>query len=173
MVKRSRGFTYLAVLFALAILSSGLALIGHLWETVAKREKEAELLYIGDAYRRAIKAYYEATPSGVQRYPQRLEQLLKDDRFPGTKRYLRRLYTDPVTGGTKWGTVIAVDGGILGVFSLSTKAPLKIGESKLRDAEFVGAATYADWKFVYRPVLPPAPVSVPKGTSSVDLAVAQ
>ena len=169
----AQGFTYLAVLFAVALLGAGLALAGTLWETAARRDKEAELLHVGDAYRRAIKAYYEATPSGVQRYPQRLEQLLKDDRFPSTRRYLRRLYRDPLTNGTKWGTVIAVDGGIVGIFSLSAKAPLKIGEFRLADADFTGGKSYADWQFIYRPVLPPAAVSVPKGTSSVDLAEPQ
>ena len=37
MVKRQAGFTYLAVLFAVVILSGGLALVGEMWDTAARR----------------------------------------------------------------------------------------------------------------------------------------
>jgi len=55
--RRARGFTYLAVLFIVAILLGGLALVGEMWETSARREKEAELLFIGNQYRRAVGFY--------------------------------------------------------------------------------------------------------------------
>ena len=50
---RARGFTYLTVLFMVAILAGGLALIGEVWHTSAMREKEAELLFVGQQYRKA------------------------------------------------------------------------------------------------------------------------
>jgi len=43
-VSRIAGFTYMTVLFVIAILSTGLALIGEVWHTSALREKEAQLL---------------------------------------------------------------------------------------------------------------------------------
>src|SRR5205807_5607167 len=43
---RQRGFTYLTVLFIVAILMGGLALVGEVWDTWAKREKEADLLFV-------------------------------------------------------------------------------------------------------------------------------
>ena len=61
-----RGFTYLAVLFIVATITAGLALIGEMWETAAKREKEAELLFIGDQYRKANGRYYESTPGAAK-----------------------------------------------------------------------------------------------------------
>lgn len=146
---RERGFTYLTVLFIVAVLTAGLALVGEVWETAAKREKEAELLFIGNEYRKAITRYYLA---GKNQYPRSLEDLLKDPRQPGTVRYLRRAYLDPLTGKSEWGIVKAPDGGIAGVHSLSDQKPLKTGNFRLRDAGFEGAQTYADWKFVYAPV---------------------
>lgn len=160
MVKaRQRGFTYLAVLFVVAILAAGLALAGQVWETVAKREKEAELLFVGNQYRQAITRYYEGTPGGVKRYPPTLEDLLKDARQPSTQRYLRKLFADPF-GGREWGLVKGPDGGVAGVYSLSQEKPLKTGNFKLRDAGFEKAQTYADWKFVYSPAA--AALTAPK-----------
>jgi len=147
-IRRQLGFTYLAVLFIVAILTTGLALAGEVWETAAKREKEAELLFIGNEYRKAIGRYYEATPGGVKRYPPALEDLLKDPRQPSTQRYLRKLYADPF-GGKEWGVLRAADGGIAGIYSYSTETPLKSGNFRQRDAGFEDTQHYADWKFVY------------------------
>jgi type II secretory pathway pseudopilin PulG len=153
---REQGFTYLAALFAVAILGGGLALAGEVWETSAKREKEAELLFAGNQYRKAIERYFL---SGQQQYPRALEDLLKDRRRPGTVRYLRKLYPDPLTG-KEWGLVKAPDGGILGVHSLSQEKPLKVAGFRVRDATFEGAQKYSEWMFVHalpaRPVKPPA-----------------
>lgn len=165
--RRARGFTYLAVLFIVAILMGGLALLGEMWETSARREKEAELLFIGNQYRRAIGLFYDSTPGAVKRYPRTLEDLVKDPRQPATQRHLRRLYPDPITGKNEWGFVKAPDGGILGVHSLSEEAPLKIGGFRVRDASLEGAAKYADWKFFHTlPAAAPAtakPAAKPPG----------
>ena len=150
-MKRSqRGFTYLTALFLVALLATGLALAGEVWETSVQREKETELLFVGNQYRNAIRLYYESTPGGVKRYPATLAELLSDSRSPALRRHIRKLYPDPL-GGKEWGLVKAPEGGISGVFSLSTAKPLKTGGFKLRDAGFESAKTYADWKFVYSP----------------------
>lgn len=148
---RHRGFTYLTVLFIVAILMGGLALVGEAWETNAKREKEAELLYAGEQYRKAIRRYYESSPVGARRYPAGLEELLDDPRQPATLRHLRQLYPDPFGSG-EWGVVRAPDGGIAGVYSRSEEKPLRIANFALRDAGFESAKRYSDWKFVYAPV---------------------
>jgi len=144
--RRSRGFTYLAVLFVVAILGGGLALAGEMWETSAQREREAELLFAGNQYRSAIERYYLSGPQ--RQYPRALEDLLKDARVPGTRRYLRRFYADPMSGKAEWGLVKAPDGGIMGVYSLSEAATFKRAGFRRRDAAFAGAQTYSDWKFV-------------------------
>lgn len=142
MVRRSQGFTYLGVLFATAILTAGMGLAIEAWHTALRRDKEAELLHIGAQYQRAIMLYYEGSPDRRPRYPRQLEDLVKDERYPSTRRYLRKLYPDPITASTEWGIMKAPDGGIMGIYSKSTATPLKIRGP---------AATYADWKFAYQP----------------------
>jgi type II secretory pathway pseudopilin PulG len=158
MVKNpQRGFTYIAVLFVVAVLAGGLALAGEVWQTSAMREREADLLFIGNQYRRAIRLYYEATPGPLKRYPRSLDELIKDARQASSQRYLRRLYPDPITGSDDWGLVMAPDGGILGVHSRSEAAPLKIAGFRVRDANLEGMRRYSDWKFVHIPQQTPTP----------------
>lgn len=173
MVKSARGFTYMTALFMVAILGAGLALAGEVWETLARREKEAELLFIGEQYRQAIRRYYEGTPGGIKRYPRALADLIADPRHPSIQRHLRKLYRDPL-GGDEWGLVQAPDGGISGVYSRSQEAPLKTGNFRVRDAGFESAKRYADWQFVYAPAgavripgpsRPPGVQGVPAPTS--------
>jgi type II secretory pathway pseudopilin PulG len=151
-VRRAAGFTYLTILFAIAFLAGGLALIGEVWHTSAVREKEAQLLQVGDEFRKAIERYYLAGP---RIYPRNLTDLVQDPRQPGVVRHLRKIYPDPFTGGTEWGLVKAADGGIAGVHSLSEDRPLKSGGFRVRDAAFEGAQRYADWKFIYAPAQQP------------------
>src|SRR5688572_24933729 len=129
MKRASRGFTYLTVLFIVALMGAGYATVGEMWETAAVREREAELLYVGNQYRLAIGRFYL---SGPRRYPRTLEELLKDPRTPTTRRHLRKLYPDPLTGSDEWGLVKAPDGGIMGVHSRSEHAPLKKSSFKIR-----------------------------------------
>jgi type II secretory pathway pseudopilin PulG len=158
-VRQAAGFTYLTVLFVLAIMSGGLALVGEVWHTSAMREKEAELLQVGDEYRKAIERYYL---SGPRQYPRTLADLIEDPRQPATVRYLRKLYPDPVTGASEWGLVKAPDGGIAGVHSLSDAQPLKTAGFRVRDKEFEGKAKYADWQFMFAPAQPAGAKPAPK-----------
>jgi type II secretory pathway pseudopilin PulG len=148
-VKYARGFTYITVLFVVATMSGGLALIGEVWHTANVREKEAELLHIGNEYRKAIERYYLSGPS--RQYPKNFSDLIKDPRQPGTVRHLRRLYPDPVTGKDDWGLVKSADGGFAGVFSLSEEAPLKNSGFSVRDANFEAKTKYSEWQFVFAP----------------------
>jgi type II secretory pathway pseudopilin PulG len=151
---RSLGFTYLALLLIVAAMGGGFAAYGELASRSMQREKEAELLFVGDEYRRAIGTYYENSPAGHKRYPKSLEALLKDERFAFNRRHLRRLYRDPVTG-KDWATVEAPEGGIMGVRSTSAAAPLKSADFLPQDAAFEGAPRLADWQFVYGPLAAP------------------
>jgi type II secretory pathway pseudopilin PulG len=148
--KRECGFTYLGLLFFIAIIGVGLAGVGLVWHTAVKREREGELLFAGEQYRRAIKSYYDATP-GAKQYPRSLEDLLLDPRFPNVRRHLRRIYPDPMTGGKDWELVSAPDGAILGVHSRSKAKPLKSAGFKPELAAFAQAETYAGWVFAFIP----------------------
>jgi type II secretory pathway pseudopilin PulG len=145
--KRLQGFTYIGLLIFLAVMGAGMAAFGELASHAAQREKEAELLFRGEAYRAAIESYYKKE----QRYPQSLEQLLEDKRYPTPVRHLRRLYADPLTGEADWAVVEAPGGGIMGVHSRSEEAPVKTGNFSLKNQLFAEAKTYAEWNFVHSP----------------------
>lgn len=150
-MKQQGGFTYLAVLFLIAVSAAALAATGIVWHQAGQRQKERELLFAGDQFRQAIRLYYERTPGGVKRYPQRLEDLLADPRQPALQRYLRQIYRDPMTKEKNWGIVRAPEGGIMGVYSLSQEAPLKTGNFRQVDKAFENKSKYAEWRFIYNP----------------------
>lgn len=142
-----RGFTYLYVLFLVALIGAQLALVGTIWHTKVKREKEAELLFIGHEFRRAIASFHTRTPGSEKRYPRSLEDLVLDPRFPQTVRHLRRIYRDPMTGKYEWGLQRNENGDIVGMYSLSTEKPLKIGGFRREDEAFTGMVRYDQWVF--------------------------
>lgn len=152
-MRRQHGFSYLGILFAVAISSVALASLGTLWSLERQREKELELLFIGAEFQRAIAMYYQRSPSSVKRYPRSIDDLLKDNRFPGVQRYLRKNYVDPMTGKREWGLVQAPEGGIMGIYSLSNDATLKRSNFPLVYEEFEKSRQYSEWAFVYRPLV--------------------
>jgi type II secretory pathway pseudopilin PulG len=101
-VQAQRGYSYLAVLFLVAVTAAALAALGQAWSTAAQREKERELAFRGGEIARAIAAYAAATPNPPQQYPKRLEDLLVDARSFKPRHHLRRLYVDPFTGAADW-----------------------------------------------------------------------
>lgn len=170
------GFTYLGVLLLIAFMGAALGAVGEVWRTVQLREAERDLRFIGNEFRHAIGRYYESTPGQPKKFPRQLDDLLEDDRYPSIRRYLRRVYRDPITGRREWGLVAAPDGGIAGVHSLSTDEPFGFftagtapseagstgkmtqdGEPQKEDKK----ARYSDWTFVYTPPAPPSRPAVP------------
>ena len=63
--RSQRGFTYLVAMFAVAIAGLLLAVTSEVWSQSRQRDKERELLYIGDQFREAIALYYQRTPGTV------------------------------------------------------------------------------------------------------------
>lgn len=131
----------------MAILGAGLAVLGTLWSTAAKREKEAELLYIGEQYQQALASYYRASPGSVKRYPSNLDLLLADNRFPHVVRHLRRIWRDPMTGAALWGVERDGSGGISGVYSLSEDQPIKQANFGPSREHLTGTMSYRHWVF--------------------------
>lgn len=145
------GFTYLAALFLVALMGAMLAATGMLWSKAQQRDKERELLLIGGQFREAIGQYYEHSPGALKKYPDKLESLLQDERQLATRRYLRKLFVDPMTRTNKWGLVPAPGGGIMGVYSLSKDEPIKNGNFKEVNRNFAGKTKYSEWQFIYLP----------------------
>jgi type II secretory pathway pseudopilin PulG len=158
------GFTYLAVMFTLVLI--GLSITGAVqqWKTVMKREKEAELLFRGDQIRKAI-ASYRQTP-GISNYPQKLEDLVKAPNTSATKRFLRKVYKDPMTHGD-W-ALVKVGDRIKGVYSKSEEEPLKQANFPDEYKYFEGKTKYSEWVFEFTPQVvqppqqPPRPPAQPR-----------
>jgi type II secretory pathway pseudopilin PulG len=148
---RSRGFTYIGVLIFIAVLGVLLAVAGNIASTQRKRERERELLFVGDQFRKAIGQYYERSP-GLKQFPKSIDDLLLDRRYPSIQRYLKRPFRDPITGKSEWGLVSGPGDTVMGVYSLSEDKPLKQVDFKDEYAPFEGANRYSDWQFVYVPV---------------------
>lgn len=146
--RAERGFTYLVLLAVVAAMGIVLATAGEVWHMALKREKEQELLFVGDQFRRAFALYAQRTPGNARRYPLSLEELLKDSRSPGVARYLRKIYPDPITGSTQWGLIKGPNGEIFGIHSLSEDEPVKKGGFSLADLKFDGRTKYSDWVFM-------------------------
>jgi type II secretory pathway pseudopilin PulG len=148
-----RGYTYLALLFVVALSSIALSGAAALWSTEGRRAREQELLFVGEQFRAAIGSYYENSPGAVKQYPASLNELLDDRRTAPPQRHLRRLYADPmidpITGAAPWALLRSPSGGIVGVHSRSAAAPLKRARFDQRDESFTGKTHYSDWKFVY------------------------
>lgn len=143
-----RGFTYVWVMALIAVLGIGLAALGPLWSDDARRERERELLRVGQLYAQAIARYHQASPGSVKRYPPSLEHLVLDTRFVGTMRHLRRLYADPLDPSRPWGLLRAPDGGVRGVYSQSDQPPLRTEALDLGVTQLPAAQKYSDWQFV-------------------------
>lgn len=161
------GYTYLILLLVVLVMGLSAGVASEVWHTTLQRAKEKQLLFAGNQYRQAIRRYYDESP-GIKSYPGKLEDLLKDDRFPGVKRYLRTLYADPMTDSQDWG--LAMDpatGKIQGVYSRSQEAPMKLGNFTQQNLAFEKAKKYSDWQFLYVPeqngaaAAPPPPEGEP------------
>ncbi|MFN0163960.1 MAG: hypothetical protein ACKVQQ_22220, partial [Burkholderiales bacterium] len=135
------------LLFGIAFLGASVAAAAIVHETRVRRDREADLLAIGQESRRAIAAYHQATPQAAKELPQRLEDLVLDRRGAVPRRHLRRIYPDPFTGRAEWG-IVAAGERILGVYSLAPGTPVKRGGFPESDAGFANAARYADWRFL-------------------------
>ncbi|MFL6605496.1 MAG: type II secretion system protein [Steroidobacteraceae bacterium] len=142
-----RGFTYLGLLMAVAVMGLMLTIVARVWATTEQREREIQLLFAGHQFRDAIAGYFARR----HQYPPTLQDLLGDSDSPLPQRYLRRLYLDPMTATPEWHQIAAPGGGIMGVASTSKLTPLKRGNFELRDVTFKDADCYCAWQFLYVP----------------------
>jgi type II secretory pathway pseudopilin PulG len=141
------GFTYMGLLVAIVIMGMLLTVASRVWAVSEQREREAQLLFVGGEIRTAIGRYFAV---GGQ-YPQSLQDLLDDKRSPVPRRYLRRIYYDPMTNTTDWNLVPAPAGGIMGVSSKSLLKPIKRTGFSSDDAALEANECYCTWQFVFQP----------------------
>jgi len=164
------GFTYLLLLFMLALGGVGLAALGEREQTRQQREREAELRFRGEAIAAALGRYAEITPVGHLPLPQRLDDLLADRRFPKPQRHLRQLYADPFTGHADWEPVLgqaAVAPDKEGAASAPATTATGIVGVRSRSARRLfatarGGATAHDWVFAAPAGTALAPLTPPE-----------
>jgi type II secretory pathway pseudopilin PulG len=152
LIRKQAGFSYLIAMFLVAVVAiiSVRALENSM--TQERREKEAELLLVGQAYRNAIRTFYENSPGTSKTYPAELTALLLDERTTRLRRPLRKLYRDPISASHDWGIVRSESGGVMGVYSLSTLKPIKTDGFPAELGHFKNAQHYKEWQFVYQPI---------------------
>ena len=147
------------LLVTMAIMAVLMTAVMPVWKQMAQREKEAELVFRGQQYARAIGLYGRKYANAA---PSTIDVLLRE-------RFLRKKYKDPITnadfvpipaGGTitasqqgRRSATPALPGqastsvasgrsGIVGVTSASTARSIRM---------YNGATHYNEWRFVYVP----------------------
>lgn len=135
---RASGFTYLVLLWWVAISTLMLAALGQQWQLESRRQREIELVFRANQILAALAAYRCATPDGLPSAPVNLQQLVEDVRGTAPGHHLRRLWPDPISGG-EWGLLKhPASDGIRGVYSVAAGTPLRAPP---------GVTSYAEWHF--------------------------
>ena len=167
--RRQRGFTYLGLIILVAILGLVGAAGLKMGSLLQRQAAEQELLDIGAQFSDALYSYAAATPPGQPQQPPTLAALLRDPRTPQLRRHLRKLFVDPVTGRAEWGLLYQPgSNGIIGVYSLSQAAPLKVGNFEARFAGFEGKAHFSEWRFMVDARVSSVPSAGPAAVPASD-----
>ncbi len=84
------------LLFVLFILALGLTIAYPVWRTQIQREREDELIFRGKQYVEAIRLYQAKNPA---KFPKDFKELCE-------KKFLRRLYPDPMVADGAWDIIL-------------------------------------------------------------------
>jgi type II secretory pathway pseudopilin PulG len=92
------GYTLVALVIGMAVLTILLAAVGPMIATVMKRDREEELIFRGRQYARAIVLFQRR----YGRYPNTLKEM-----FENRPRTIRKLWKDPMCACDDWKLLIA------------------------------------------------------------------
>lgn len=84
---REKGFAMAFLLASLTVMGLLTSVVLPVWTHQARREKEAELIFRGEQYARAVILYQRQVAGG---FPESIEELIEG-------RFLRKRYLDPMT----------------------------------------------------------------------------
>ena len=151
LTRSEAGFTFIAVLIMVVVMGIMLGAIGQSVSVVMKREREKELIFRGLQYRDAIERW---SKKGVplKDLKDLVEPTVSSNASASKDRFLRKLFTDPITGG-EWKVLPTPPDpvqGIWGVASKSSEEPFKQGDFPEVIKDFKGKTKYSDWEFVYK-----------------------
>src|SRR5690242_7781649 len=158
------GLVLLALLIMLILVAVGALAAAEVWSTTLKREREVQLLFVGNQYRRAIESYWKMSP-GRRAYPPSIDVLLTDNRFPNPVHHLRRVYRDPMTESGEFEPILLAN-GLIGVHSTSVDAPIKKAGFLPYFKQFEDAESYAQWQFIFSPRGVPPVIPTPGSPGS-------
>ena len=105
-----------ALLVAMSVMAVFMTVAMPVWNTQTQREKEAELVFRGEQYARAVMLYQRKFANAL---PPSVDVLLND-------RYLRKKYKDPITRGEFQllsGASAQANGGVPGVQAGGSRTP--------------------------------------------------
>jgi type II secretory pathway pseudopilin PulG len=171
-----RGYAMAALLVALAIMAILLTVAMPVWRQQARREREAELVFRGEQYARAVALFKFKNANIPNVYPPSIDALVQG-------RFLRKKYKDPMTkdgefeplgvGNTQPGITPPpptgvgrsntpqpggpVVGGISGVRSKSQETSIR---------SYRGATRYDQWMFTFN--IAPRPGGAMPATNTPD-----
>lgn len=165
LVRTESGFTYIAALVLVVVMGIMLGAIGQSVSVIMQREREKELIFRGLQYRDAIERW---SKKGVplKDLKDLVEPTVSSNVDRSKDRLLRKLYTDPITGG-EWKTLPNPPDpiqGIWGVASTSGKEPFKQGNFPEVIKHFEGKKKYSEWEFVFKKT--PAGLNTPAGSKT-------
>jgi type II secretory pathway pseudopilin PulG len=89
-LRGQHGYAMVALIVAMSIMAIMMTVAMPTWRQMAQREKEAELIFRGQQYARAIGLFQKKSGPGV--LPPNIDALVDGH-------YLRKKYKDPITGG--------------------------------------------------------------------------
>src|SRR3954463_11442254 len=92
--KNESGYILIAVIFAVTLMIIALGTAIPAIRAQIQRDHEDELVHRGKQYVRAIQLYYRK----FGRYPTSIDDLKNTNNI----RFLRKEYTDPITGKSEW-----------------------------------------------------------------------
>lgn len=145
-----RGAILLMLMVVIVIMGLSAGIAGQSWRSTMQKAREAELLWRGQQYQQAIASYYAVKHGPQQMLPAKLEHLIRDPRFPGVVRHLRKQYDDPMTG-EDWELVTDPAERIIGVRSTSELEPFRQDGFPKELEKLQGKSSYKEWEFVFEP----------------------
>jgi hypothetical protein len=118
---RQRGFAYIMALIAVMVMVTMSLAIYEKGATLARRDREAEMIWRGNQYKRAIRLYYHKTG----KYPQTIDDLTKG--LPQLH-FLRQQYKDPTnTADGTWRFIyVNAAGSIIGSVKYATLQQMQL-----------------------------------------------
>ncbi len=100
---KDSGFSIVALMVGIAVLLILLGAAMPVWHTVVQRDREEELIFRGEQYVDAIIRFY----GKYNRYPLSLDELNEID----GRRFVRKLWTDPMMEDGRWILIFASHNG--------------------------------------------------------------